>query len=86
LSLGGALLESTLPLQPESVHRFRFALDGQVTDIQARVRHVTPWLSPTGEDRYLIGLEFLAVPSTTRDQIERLVAANLDLTDKAAET
>jgi hypothetical protein len=85
LSRGGALIESRLPLQPESIHRLRFAYRGQVSDLQARVRHITPLSTASLHDRFLVGVEFISVPPAALSQIDRLVAANLDSPDRAGE-
>lgn len=79
LSRGGALLEARMPLQPDSIHRLRFSYAGQVADLQARVRHVTARSTPTAHESFLVGLEFLSVPPAALEQIDRLVAANLEL-------
>jgi len=73
ISRGGALLESRLPLSPDSVHRLRVAFNDFVTDLQARVRHVRNVTQAAG-DRYLIGLEFLHVQQAALDRIDVLVA------------
>jgi len=73
---GGALVESRLPLAPESVHDVRLAYDARTTTIQARVCHVTPIVSPSGTERYLIGLEFMEPERTALDQIDNLVMAS----------
>ena len=83
LSRGGALIESRFPLQPESVHRLRFAYRGQVSDLQARVRHVTLVSTASMHDRFLVGVEFIAAPADALTQIDRLVSANLDSRDRA---
>lgn len=86
LSRGGALLESGVLLQLDSVHRLRFAIGGQVADIQARVRHIAPISTAAGHDRYLIGLEFVAVLPATLETLDRLVAAHLDAAERTAES
>lgn len=73
---GGALVESRLPLAPEAVHGVRLAYDARTTTIQARVCHVTPIVSPSGAERYLIGLEFLQPEAAALEQIDHLVAAS----------
>jgi hypothetical protein len=86
LSRGGALIEARVPLQPESIHRLRFAYRGQVSDLQARVRHVTPLSTASMHDRFLVGVEFLAVPSAALGQIDGLVAAHLESSDQSGES
>jgi PilZ domain len=62
LSPSGALIESHVPLTPDSVHWLRFDGGGRQIVTQMQVRHVTP--SP-GRDggTYFIGVEFLSPPS-----------------------
>jgi len=86
LSRGGALIESRVPLQPESIHRLRFAYRGQVSDLQARVRHVTPFSTASMHDRFLVGVEFLALPSAALGQIDGLVAAHIESSDQSGES
>lgn len=74
LGRGGALVESSLPLSADTVHGVRLMLSGQPSDIQVKVRHVTP-LRDGGADRYLIGLEFVDANAGILDQIDRIVAA-----------
>lgn len=85
LSRGGALIESRLPLHPDSIHRLRLAYGGQVSDIQARVRHVTPFSAASMHDRFLVGVEFIALPPSAATQIELLVAAGADAHDGSGE-
>ena len=73
---GGALVESRLPLSSDSVHGVRLAYDARTATIQARVCHVTPIVSPSGAERYLIGLEFLEPEPAALEQIDNLVAAS----------
>jgi hypothetical protein len=73
ISRGGALLESRVPLSPDSVHRLRVAFNDVIADVQARVRHVRSVPQASG-DRYLIGLEFLHVQQAALDRIDQMVA------------
>ena len=73
---GGALVESRLPLTADTVHGVRLAYNARTSTIQAKVRHVTPIVSPSGIERYLIGLEFLSPGETALEQIDNLVAAS----------
>jgi len=56
---GGALLESAIPLQPESVHRVTVSYEGQLTPVSVRIRHVRGERTPDGLERYLVGVEFM---------------------------
>ncbi len=73
---GGALVESRLPLAADTVHGVRLAYNARTSTLQARVRHVTPIVSPLGTERYLIGLEFLEPEEAALEQIDTLVAAS----------
>ena len=50
----------------------RVLVDGEMVSVDTRVRHVQP--EPDGR-RYLIGLEFQAVPTTVIASIEQLAAS-----------
>ena len=67
---GGALVRSIVPLPPHSVHHVTVSSEGQQTPTSVQVRHVRPMLGTDGRDYYLIGLEFLTLPTTLRAQID----------------
>lgn len=67
---GGALVESSVPLAPQSVHHVAVTCDGQPTPASVQVRHVNPVVGPDGKNRYLIGLEFLSMPAALLTQID----------------
>ena len=68
LSSGGALVESPWPLSADSVYSIRLKSGAALQDVMVRVRHVRPtWKA--GEQRYLVGLEFLAPESVPHDQL-----------------
>jgi hypothetical protein len=73
---GGALVESRLPLAADTVHGIRLAYNARTSTLQAKVRHVTPIVGPSGAERYLIGLEFVEPEETALEQIDTLVAAS----------
>jgi PilZ domain len=68
---GGAQVESVVQLAPGSMHRATFTCDGIEAAVQVCVRHVKPVLSSTGEQRYLIGLEFVSPSPAVLELIER---------------
>ncbi len=70
VGMGGALVQSSVPLTPQSVHHVAVSCDGQQTPTSVQVRHVQPVSGSDGRDYYLIGLEFLSVPSALAAQIE----------------
>ena len=67
---GGALVQSSVPLTPQSVHHVAVSCEGQQTPASVQVRHVRPVAAPDGRDYYLIGLEFLSMPAALLAQIE----------------
>jgi hypothetical protein len=67
---GGALVESSVPLAPQSVHHVAVTCDGKPTPASVQVRHVNPVVGHDGTSRYLIGLQFLTMPSGLLAQIE----------------
>ena len=69
VGLGGALIESHVPLPSESVHRLTFACDGVDAGAQVRVRHVSPQVSADGERTFLIGVEFLTLHPALEVQV-----------------
>ena len=67
---GGALVRSTVPLPQHSVHHVTVTSEGLQTPTSVQVRHVRPMLGSDGRDYFLIGLEFLTLPTTLRAQID----------------
>jgi hypothetical protein len=67
---GGALVRSSVPLPPQSVHHVTVASDGVQTPTSVQVRHVRPMLGSDGRDYFLVGLEFLTLPTALRAQID----------------
>ncbi len=66
----GALVESPVALTPQSVHHITVNCDGQATPARVQVRHVRNVPSPDGRQYFLIGLEFLSMPSALEAQIK----------------
>lgn len=85
LSRGGALLETRLPLVRDSIQRLRLGLQGQTLDVQARVCHVATLSPGPNGERYLVGIEFLALPGAVLEHIDRLVALNAGQAPPGAE-
>jgi hypothetical protein len=71
---GGVLMESHVPLTPNSVHRLNFAWNGEELPTQVCVRHVRPALTAEGEQCFLIGLEFMSVQPILTDRISQWLA------------
>ena len=70
---GGALLETRFSLPVDTVHRLRLAAEGETSDRQARVRHVST-SHASSDRRYLIGLEFLPLPPGAADHVDRVIS------------
>jgi hypothetical protein len=65
----GALVRSSIALTPESVHHVSIRCDGLQTPTRVQVRHVRQTQGPDGVESFLIGLEFLSMPSALEAQI-----------------
>jgi hypothetical protein len=68
---GGAQVESFVLLPAGSLHRATFSCGGIEAAVQVCVRHVKPVLSSTGEQRYLLGVEFVSPSPAVLELIER---------------
>lgn len=76
LATGGALIETSLTSALKPIRAAQIALDEHGPELNVIVRHVSPTAaSPTGDGRYLVGLEFVNVSPTQRVGLERLVRA-----------
>jgi PilZ domain len=76
LGRGGALLDSPLPLAPDSVHWVTALADGESHAVQMRVRHSTTTNGNGGSARYLIGVEFLKLSPGLEEFIVRQVVVD----------
>ena len=74
LGRGGALIESALPLAPESVHWVTALTDGHAHPVQIRVRHSTAKAAPEGASRFHIGVEFLKLSPGIEEVIVRYLS------------
>ena len=80
---GGVLVESRLPLAPDSVHAMLLRFGAEPDhDVRVRVRHVRP--ADAGEG-YLVGLEFLDLTAPAVAEIDRFVGAALPHATPTAE-
>ena len=68
---GGAQVESLVQLATGSLHRATFNCDGIEAAVQVCVRDVKPVFASTGEQRYLIGVEFVSPSAAVLELIER---------------
>jgi hypothetical protein len=71
LGRGGALLDSPLPLAPDSVHWVTAMADNQPHLVQIRVCHSRAIVTPAGRSRFLIGVEFLKLSPGVEEAIVR---------------
>ena len=69
----GALLDTRRALPVESVQSVHLTVDGLGATVEGRVRHLTPVLANGGQERYLIGLEFVSPSTPFVEAVEHLV-------------
>jgi hypothetical protein len=77
ISRGGAQVETTFPLQIDSLHDFRFVLGGRSVIVKGRVVHARLAILEDQATVYRTGIEFVE-PS------ERVMAVIGDFMEKAA--
>jgi hypothetical protein len=75
IGIGGALVESHIPLAVQSIHRLMWTSDDRETAVQVRVRHVRHVDSADGEHSYLIGVEFLSLNEVIVGQVQQWLAS-----------
>ena len=71
VSATGVLLDSPVAMAVDSSQTIRLMVDGEDVSVETRVRHVRPERAGT-TPRYVIGLEFIAPPSSVLHSIEQL--------------
>ena len=71
-SAGGVLVDSPVALTVGAQHQVRFHCDGAHAAVHVMVRHVRP-TARSGEQRYLIGFEFVAEHPVVRELLERWI-------------
>jgi hypothetical protein len=69
----GALLDTRRALPVESVQSVHLTVDGLGATVEGRVRHLTPVPANEGQERYLIGLEFVSPSTPFVEAVEHLV-------------
>jgi hypothetical protein len=73
ITQNGALLDTPRAIPVESVQSVHLTVDGLLTKVDGRVRHLTA-SSPVGrQERYLIGLEFVSPSTPFLESVEHLV-------------
>jgi hypothetical protein len=73
ITTAGALVDTHVAAPVESVQSVHISVDGVVTAVDGRVRHLTPVPSGGPQPRYLIGLEFVSPSSPFLESVEQLV-------------
>ena len=76
LGIGGALLESPLPLTPGSVHWVSALINDTPQPLRLRVRHSST-ASAGSPTPYLVGVEFMTLTDTVREFIEQQVTLGI---------
>lgn len=66
LSLGGALLEAGLPLEPGAVHAFALDLGGEPLSLHGEVRRCRA----LGETSFEVAVQFLELAAETQARLE----------------
>jgi len=69
----GALLDTRRALPVESVQSVHLTVDGLGATVEGRVRHLTQVPANGGQERYLIGLEFVSPSTPFVEAVEHLV-------------
>jgi hypothetical protein len=69
---GGALLESSSSLEPDSTHWVTALIDGQPHLVHIRVRHSRRESGSVAKPRFSIGVEFLDLPAGVEEAFRRL--------------
>jgi hypothetical protein len=75
IGIGGALVESNIPLAVESIHRLRWKSEDRETVVEVRVRHVRHADASDGERGYLIGIEFLSLNPVIAGQVQQWLSS-----------
>jgi len=70
VSVTGALLESPVAAAVDSTQVVQLSVDGQPVAVEGRVRHVTPLRGERGFTKFLIGVEFVSLPTSVLQSIE----------------
>ena len=73
IGTGGALVEATLTPGLRSIRVAQMSIREQGPQLNVVVRHMSPLSDNSGEDRYLVGLEFIHLSETAQSEVERLV-------------
>lgn len=74
ISLGGALVETRIPLNADSVQRLRLTAPAETAELQARIAHVSQRQDVMAPENYLIGVQFIELPPAVADYVDGRVA------------
>ena len=72
VSTTGALVNSPMPATPNFTQELHLVVDGQDVKMDAIVRHVRGVINEAGDERFLIGVEFVGPPLTVIQAVEQL--------------
>ena len=70
----GALVETPVAMQVDSIQVVQVTLDGQATRVTARVRHQSRIGQYPERIHYVVGLEFLTAPAALLESVSHLMA------------
>jgi hypothetical protein len=70
IGAGGVLVESPVPLPAGSSHTVHTTLEGQLQQLQVRVRHCTSAPEREPGSAYVIGLEFMTITAAMKRFID----------------
>jgi PilZ domain len=73
----GMAIESPVPLSQDALMPFRLQVQGQKSDVEARVAACTA-VTDGGRRRYAVGLEFVAISEDLRERIRQALLANAE--------
>ena len=68
IGASGAALSTPVPLVPDSRHVVQLSVAGEAVAVDARVRHSRA--QPSDPLRYLVGVEFLDLPTVVANSID----------------
>lgn len=72
VSLFGMMIDSPVPLEPDSVLSLRLVVQGYKSDVEARVAECSlGGGASVARKRYGVGLEFTDIPGETRERLEQ---------------
>src|SRR5205085_1569017 len=73
IGLGGALVEARLSPSLRSLRTAQMSLRDHGPELNVVVRHMEPVSADPGEERYLLGLEFIHLSADARTELTKVV-------------